>query len=95
MCSIPTSSSEKNRQVGPQHRHHHDEVQKNGISYAVGLMRSIAYRRIRLVNRKTAMAFKPSTNVGFASNREDQSYVAIDFLENPYGRVAIWPRIIR
>ncbi len=67
-------------QVGPQHRHHHDEVRKNGISYAVGLMRSIAYRRIRLVNRKTAMAFKPSTNVGFASNREDQSYVAIDFL---------------
>ena len=40
------------------------------------------------------MAFKPSLNVGFASNQEDQSYIAIDFLANPYGRVAIRPRII-
>jgi hypothetical protein len=34
-------------QLGPQHRHHHDEVRKNGISDAVGLMRGIAYRRIQ------------------------------------------------
>ncbi len=102
VCSIPTSSSKKKQslklnhkpQVSPQHRHHHDKVRKNGISYAVGLMRSITYPQICLVNRKTAMAFKPSTNVGFASNREDQSYVTIDFLANPYGRVKIRPRII-
>ena len=61
-CMIPTSPSEKKSstlnhkpQLGPQHRHHHDRVQKNEISYAVGLMRSIAYRRIRHVNRKTAI----------------------------------------
>ncbi len=65
-CMIPTSQSEKKQsstlnhkpQLGPQHRHHHDEVWKNGISYAVGLMRSIAYRGIRLVNRKTAIVAK-------------------------------------
>jgi len=60
---FPTSSSEKKQsstlnhkpQLSPQHRHHHDEVRKNGISYAVGLMRSIAYCRIRLVNMKRAI----------------------------------------
>ncbi len=51
-------------QLGPQHRHHHDEVWKNGISYAVGLMRSIAYCRIRLVNRKTAIVAKMTLHVG-------------------------------
>jgi hypothetical protein len=45
-------------QLGPQHRHHHDEVRKNGISYAVGLMRSVAYCQICLVNRKTAIVAK-------------------------------------
>ena len=55
-------------QLGPQHGRHHDEVRKNGISYEVGLMRSIAYRRIRLLNRKTTMLFKQPTNVGLSSN---------------------------
>ncbi len=35
-----------------QHHNHHDgEVRKNGIPYALGLTRSIAYRRNCLVNR--------------------------------------------
>ena len=71
-CMIPMSSSEKKQsstlnhkpQLSPQHRHHHDEVWKNGISYAVGLIRSIAYRRIRLVNKKTAIVANMTFHVG-------------------------------
>ncbi len=67
-------------QLGPQHHHHHDKVRKNGFSYGVGLMQSIAYRRIRLLNRKTTMLFKQPTNVGLRSNWEHQSYVGVNFL---------------
>ena len=84
---IPTSPSEKQSsthnqkpQLGPQHCHHHDKVQKNGILYEVGLIRSIAYRRICLLNRKTTMLFKHTTNVGLRSIREDQSYAGEHFL---------------
>jgi hypothetical protein len=59
-----SSTLDHKPQLGPQHLHHHDKVRKNGISYAVGLMRSIAYRRIRLVNRKTAIIVKMTLHVG-------------------------------
>ena len=67
-------------QLGPQNRHHHDEVQKNGISYAVGLIRSIEYRLICLVNRKTAMVAKMTLKVGISEKWENCSYVGSDFL---------------
>jgi hypothetical protein len=43
---------------------HHDEVRENGIPYALGLTRSIAYRRNRLVNRKTAIIVSMTLHVG-------------------------------
>jgi hypothetical protein len=67
-------------QLGPQHRHHHDEVWKNGISYAVGLMRSIAYHRICLVNRKTVIVAKMTPHLGINSKREAGEYVRYPFL---------------
>jgi hypothetical protein len=39
-------------------------MQKNGIPYAVGLMRSIAYRWNHLVNRKTAIIVTMTHHVG-------------------------------
>ncbi len=51
----------------PTTRNHHDEVQKNGIPYAVSLTRSIAYRRNRLVNRKTAIIVNMTLHVGIKS----------------------------
>jgi len=62
-------------QLSLQHRHHHDEVWKNGISYAVGLMGSIAYRRIRLVNKKTAIVANMTLYVGINSKQEAGEYV--------------------
>ncbi len=53
-------------QLLPQHCNHHDEVRKNGIPYAVGLMRSIGYRQNRLVNRKTAIIVKMTLHVGIS-----------------------------
>ncbi len=67
-------------QLGPQNRHHHDEVRKNGISYAVGLMWSIAYHWIRLVNRKTAMIAKMTLKVGISEKWENHVYVGSGFL---------------
>jgi len=94
-CMIPTSSSEKKQsstlnhkpQLSQQHRHH-DEVWKNGISYAVGLMRSIAYRRICLVNSKTAIvanmtdvgcSLKGSTVSTIARWHHAHTYITQDF----------------
>ena len=51
-------------QLCPQHCNHHDEVWKNVIPYRVGLMRSIGYQRICLVNRKTAIIVKMTFHVG-------------------------------
>jgi hypothetical protein len=67
-------------QLGPQNSHHHDKVWKNGISYTVGLMWSIAYHRIRLVNRKTAMFAKMTLKVGISEKWENRSYVGSGFL---------------
>jgi hypothetical protein len=39
-------------------------VQKNGISYALGLMQSIAYRWNGLVNRETAIVVEMTLHVG-------------------------------
>jgi len=47
-----------------------------------------------LFKRKTIMAYKPSTNVGFTLNQEDQSYIAFVFLANTLGCVATGLRII-
>ncbi len=67
-------------QLSPQHRNHHDEVWKNGIFYAVGLMRSIVYCRIHLVNRKTAISAKMTPHAGINSKREVREYVRYPFL---------------
>jgi hypothetical protein len=82
-CMILTSLSEKKQsstlshkpQLGQQQSHHHDEVWKNGISYTVGLMRSIAYCQICLVNRKTAIVAKITPHVGINLKREAGEYV--------------------
>ena len=100
---IPTSSSEKKQsstlnhkpQLSPQHRHHHDEVRKNGISYAVGLMRSIAYRRIRLVNKKTAIVANMTLHVGINSKQEAGEYVRYPFLVILLGCVFVRQRVLR
>ena len=80
-------------QLGPQHRHHHDEVRKNGISYAVGLMRSIAYHQICLVNRKTAIVAKMTPHVGISSELIKPFVRSLSC--DPLGRVTIRPRVIR
>jgi len=102
-CMFPTSSAEKKQsstlnhkpQLSPQHRHHHDEVRKNGNSYAVGLMRSIAYRRIRLVNKKTAIVAKMTPHVGINSKREAGEYVRYPFLVILLGCVFLRLRVLR
>ena len=82
-------------QLGPQHCHNHDEVRKNGISYAVGLMRSIAYRRIRLVNKKTAIVAKMTPHIGINSKREAGEYVRYPFLVILLGCVTVRLRVLR
>ncbi len=102
-CMFPTSSSEKKQsstlnhkpQLSPQHLHHHDEVWKNGMSYAVGLMRSIAYRRIRHVNKKTAIVAKMTPHVGIKSKREAREYVRYPFLVILLGCVTVTLRVLR
>jgi hypothetical protein len=71
---------------------YHDEVRKNGISYAVGLMRSIAYRRIRLVNRKTSIVAKMTPHVGISSELIKPFVRRLGVSCDPLGRVTIRPR---
>jgi hypothetical protein len=102
-CMIPTSSSEKKQsstlnhkpQLGLQQRHHNDKVRENGIPYAVGLMRSIAYCRIHLVNRKTAIVAKMTPCVGINSKREVGEYVQYPFLVILLGCVVLRLRVLR
>ncbi len=77
-------------QLGPQHHHHHDEVRKNGIPYAVGLMRSIAYPRIRLVNRKTAIIAKMTPHVGISSELIKPFVHRLELSCDSQGHVLIW-----
>jgi hypothetical protein len=96
---IPTSPSEKKQssthnhkpQLGPQHRHHHDKVGKNGISYAVGLMRSIAYPLICLVNRKTHLVANMTLHVGIEEKWEVQRVYDSHFLAKGLTPVGILP----
>jgi hypothetical protein len=81
-------------QLGPQHRHHHDEVRKNGISYAVGLMRSIAYRQICLVNRKTAIVAKMTPHVGISCELRKPFVHRWAFLRSTLGCVTIRPCVM-
>jgi hypothetical protein len=65
LFSTPTHNHKP--QLGPQHitlSNHHDEVRKNGIPYALGLMRSIAYRRNCLVNRNPDIIVEMTLHVG-------------------------------
>ncbi len=82
-------------QLGPQHRHHHDEVRKNGISYAVGLMRSIAYRRIRLVNRKTAIIARMTPHVGISCELIKPCVRRLGLFCDLKGCVTLWLRVLR
>ncbi len=82
-------------QLSPQHRHHHDKVWKNEIYYAVGLMRSIAYCWIRLVNRKTAIVAKMTPLVGINSKGEAGEYVQYPFLVILLGCVVLRLRVLR
>ncbi len=75
-----SSTLNQKPQLGPQNCHHHDEVRKNVISYAVGLMWSIVYCRSCLVNRKTAMVAKMTLKVGISEKWEKYSYVGSGFL---------------
>jgi len=71
------------------------QVWKNGISYAVGLMRSIAYRRIRLINKKTAIVAKMTPHVGINSKWEAGEYVRYPFLVILLGCVVLRLRVLR
>jgi hypothetical protein len=82
-------------QLGPQHRHHHDEVQKNGISYAVDLMQSITYRRICLVNRKTAIVAKMTPHVGIRSEMRKPFVCRLGLSCDPQGHVTIRLHVLR
>jgi hypothetical protein len=82
-------------QLGPQHRHHHDEVRKNGISYAVGLMQSIAYCWIRLVNRKTAIVAKMTPHVGISFELIKPFVHRLRLSCDLQGCVTLWPRVLR
>ena len=82
-------------QLGPEHRHCHDEFRKNEISYAVGLMRSIAHCWIRLVNRKTAIVAKMTLHVGIKSKREVGDYVRYTFLVILLGCIILRLRVLR
>ncbi len=82
-------------QLGPQHRHHHDKVRKNGISYAVGLMRSITYCRICLVNWKTAIVATMTRHVGISSKREAGEYVQYPFLVILLGSIVLRQCVLR
>ena len=95
-CMIPTCQKKTELDTQPQtttrptqHRHHHDEVWKNGISYAVGLMRSITYHQICLVNGKTAIVAKMTPLVGINSKREAGEYVRYPILVIPLGCVVL------
>ncbi len=74
-------------QLGLQHRHHHDKVRTNGISYALGLMRSIAYCQICLVNRKTDIVANMTLHVGIEEKWKVQCMYDPHFLAkglNPF-----------
>jgi hypothetical protein len=94
-CFAQSSTLNHKPQLGPQHRHHHDEVRKNEISYAVGLMRSIAYCRIRLVNRKTAIVAKMTPRVGISCKLRKLFVRRCGLSCDPHGRVTIRPCVIR
>jgi hypothetical protein len=100
---IPTSPSEKKQssthnqkpQLGPQHRHHHDKVRENGISYAVGLMRDIANCQICLVNRKTDIIASMTLHVGIEEIWEVQCMFDPHFLAKELTPMGLLPQILR
>ncbi len=85
---IPMSQSEKKQslthnhkpQLGPQHRHYHDEVPENEIFSAMGLMRSIAYCRICLLNRKADIIANMTHHIGIEEKWEVQHMYDPHFL---------------
>jgi hypothetical protein len=66
LFSAPTHNHKPQTTTRPPttHHNHHDEVGKNGIRYALGLTRSIAYRRNCLVNRNPDIVVEMTLNVG-------------------------------
>ena len=63
--SAPTHNHKPQTTTRPPTTHnHHDEVRKNGIPYALGLTRSIAYRRNCLLNRNPDIVAEMSVHVG-------------------------------
>ena len=68
---------------------------KNGISYAVGLTRSNAYRRNRLVNRKTAIVAKMTRHVRIGSKWEAGEYAGYPFLVILLGSIVLRQRVLR
>ena len=61
----------------------------------MGLMGSIAYRRICLVNRKTAIVAKMTLHVGISSKQEAGEYVGYPFLVILLGSVVLRQRVLR
>ncbi len=61
----------------------------------MGLMQSIAYRRICLVNRKTAIVVKMTPPVGIETKREAGEYVQYPFLVILVGCVILRLRVLR
>jgi hypothetical protein len=66
LISAPTHNHKPQTTTWPPttHHNHHDEVRKNGIRYALGLTRSIAYRRNCLVNRNPDIVVEMTLHVG-------------------------------
>jgi len=58
-------------------------------------MRSIAYRRIRLVNKKTAIVAKMTPHIGIKTKREAGEYVRYPFLVILLGCVILRLRVLR
>ena len=81
-------------QLGPQLRHHHDQVQKNWISYAVGLMWSITYPRICLVNRKTDIVAKMALHIGIEEKWEVQRMYDPHFLVKGLTPMGLLQRVL-
>jgi len=95
LFSAPTHNHKPQTTTGPTTQHnHHDEVWKKGIPYALGLTRSIAYRRNCFVNRNPDIVVVMTLHVGIKYKYKYLSYVRYTFSQKGLKPVSLMPRVL-
>jgi hypothetical protein len=90
-----TTNNKQQTTTWPTTHNNHDKVRKNGIPYALGLTRSIAYPRNCLVNRNPDIVVEMTLHVGIKLKQKYLSYVRYNFLANGLKPVRLWPCVLR